>query len=67
MPAWPLRLALGEMSELLLCGQQVVLAVALRSAYRFRHASLNSALAQLTGRAPREGALARKQLDTMES
>ena len=67
MPAWPLRLALGEMSELLLCGQQVVPAVALRSAYRFRHASLNSALAQLTGRAPREGALARKQLDTMES
>ncbi len=50
VPGWPLRLLLGEMSELLLCGQNVVPAQALRSGYRFRYASLASALAPLTGR-----------------
>ncbi|MBB6577688.1 uncharacterized protein (TIGR01777 family) [Comamonas odontotermitis] len=50
VPGWPLRLLLGEMSELLLCGQNVVPAQALRSGYRFRYASLASALGQLTGR-----------------
>lgn len=48
VPGWPLRLALGEMSELLLCGQNVVPAQALRSGYRFRHAGLVAALADLT-------------------
>ena len=50
VPGWPLRLLLGEMSELLLCGQNVVPAQALRSGYRFRYASLAAALAQLTGK-----------------
>ena len=49
MPAWPLRVGLGEMSELLLCGQNVVPAAALRSGYRFRYANLEQALVALTG------------------
>lgn len=48
LPAWPLRLALGEMSELLLCGQNVVPAQALRHGYRFRHGRLAGALQALT-------------------
>ena len=47
LPAWPLRLGLGEMSQLLLCGQNAVPTQALASGYRFTHASLESALAAL--------------------
>ncbi|WP_395702024.1 TIGR01777 family oxidoreductase [Aquabacterium sp.] len=47
MPAWPLKLAMGEMSELLLCGQRVVPAAALAAGYRFRYARLQDALAGL--------------------
>ena len=47
LPAWPLRMGLGEMSQLLLCGQNAVPARALASGYRFNHASLTSALADL--------------------
>ncbi|WP_051302971.1 TIGR01777 family oxidoreductase [Comamonas composti] len=48
LPAWPLKLALGEMSELLLSGQNVVPAAALRSGYRFRHPFLAPALVRLS-------------------
>ena len=44
MPAGVLRLLLGEMSELLLEGQNVVPAKAMASGYRFRHSSLRKAL-----------------------
>ena len=44
MPADVLRLLLGEMSELLLEGQNVVPAKAMASGYRFRHSSLRKAL-----------------------
>lgn len=47
LPAWPLRLGLGEMSQLLLRGQNAVPTQALASGYRFTHASLESALAAL--------------------
>ncbi len=47
MPAWPLRLAMGEMSELLLCGQRVVPTAALAAGYRFRYARLRDALGEL--------------------
>lgn len=52
VPAWPLRLVLGEMSELLLCGQNAVPAQALRSGYRFKFASVGAAVDQLVGRVP---------------
>jgi NAD dependent epimerase/dehydratase family enzyme len=42
-------LGLGEMSELLLCGQNAVPAKALRSGYVFRHPGLAGALRQLVG------------------
>ncbi len=47
IPAWPLHLALGEMSELLLCGQRVLPARAAASGYAFRHPTLEGALASL--------------------
>jgi uncharacterized protein (TIGR01777 family) len=47
MPAWPLRLALGEMSDLLLRGQPVVPKAALAGGYRFLHANLNEACESL--------------------
>lgn len=47
MPAWPMRLALGEMSDLLLRGQPVVPKAALACGYRFVHADLNAACAAL--------------------
>ena len=50
VPGRVLRTMLGEMSELLLCGQNVQPAAALAAGYRFRHASLRDALAEL--RAP---------------
>lgn len=47
MPGWPLRLGLGEMSELLLCGQQAVPTRALASGYRFRLPGLEQAMLAL--------------------
>lgn len=52
VPAWALRTALGEMSELLLCGQNAVPAKALASRYTFVHPTLVGALRDLSGRAP---------------
>lgn len=49
-PAWPLRLLAGEMSTLLLDGQNVVPAAALAAGYRFRHPTLPGALADLAAR-----------------
>jgi uncharacterized protein (TIGR01777 family) len=46
-PAWALRAGLGEMSELLLCGQNAWPAKALASGYVFRYPALPSALGQL--------------------
>ncbi|HSW06715.1 TIGR01777 family oxidoreductase [Aquabacterium sp.] len=43
MPAAPLRLLMGEMSELLLCGQPVRPMAAQAAGYRFRHATLEEA------------------------
>jgi len=43
-PAVVLRLALGEMSEMLLTGQRVLPAVATRLGYRWRHPELEGAL-----------------------
>ena len=48
-PAWPLRCMAGEMSTLLLDGQHVIPQKALDAGYCFRHASLDSALADLAG------------------
>jgi NAD dependent epimerase/dehydratase family enzyme len=44
VPAVALRLALGEMAEMLLTGQRVLPRAALALGYRFRHPSLESAL-----------------------
>ncbi len=49
MPAWPLRRLAGEMSSLLLDGQNAVPAAALAAGYEFRHPTLPSALADLAG------------------
>lgn len=49
-PAWPLRRLAGEMSTLLLDGQNVVPAAALAAGYRFRHPTLRGALADLAAR-----------------
>ena len=51
IPAWVPRMAMGEMSELLLCGQHAVPTRALASGYVFRHATLTDALGRLAGRA----------------
>ena len=48
VPAWVLRTGLGEMSELLLCGQDVAPVRAVGSGYRFAHPTLRGALGQLT-------------------
>jgi uncharacterized protein (TIGR01777 family) len=50
IPAAPLRLAMGEMSELLLEGQNVVPRVALDAGYVFRHPTMEHAFADLAGR-----------------
>lgn len=47
MPAAPLRLLLGEMSTLLLDGQNVVPRAALAAGYRFAHPSLEGAMRAL--------------------
>jgi uncharacterized protein (TIGR01777 family) len=50
IPAWPLRLLLGDFAEeLLLNGQRVLPDTAMRSGFIFDHATLASALAQITG------------------
>lgn len=46
-PAWPLRRLAGEMSTILLDGQRAVPAAALSAGYRFRHPTLQGALAEL--------------------
>jgi uncharacterized protein (TIGR01777 family) len=48
VPAGMLRAGLGEMSELLLCGQNTVPAKALSSGYAFRYPGLLGALHELT-------------------
>jgi uncharacterized protein (TIGR01777 family) len=50
VPAWPLRLLAGEMSTLLLDGQNAVPSAALAAGYRFRHSTLLSALDDLAER-----------------
>ena len=51
VPAFVLRIVLGEMAHMLLNGQRVLPAVATRAGYRFRHSTLESALrAALGGR-----------------
>ena len=50
-PALVLRLALGEMSEMLLTGQRVLPAVAARLGYAWRHPDLESALRVTLGHA----------------
>lgn len=52
VPAGALRLAMGEMSELLLGGVPLVPAAALRSGYHFRYPQLEGALAALARRTP---------------
>ncbi len=49
-PAWALRLALGELSGLLLGGQHLQPRRALEAGYRFRFPDLDAALADLLGR-----------------
>lgn len=47
VPSFAMKLALGEMSELVLQGQRVLPAAALRHGYRFRYPQLEDALRQL--------------------
>ncbi|MDR3003385.1 MAG: TIGR01777 family oxidoreductase [Acidovorax sp.] len=49
VPAWALRSALGELSELLLSGQNAAPQEALASGYVFAYPTLAAALPQLTG------------------
>lgn len=53
VPAFALRLALGELSTLMTTGQRVEPAVALRGGFRFRYPNLKSALEQIVVTAPR--------------
>ncbi len=65
LPAWPMRLALGEMAGLLLDGQRPVPAVATALGYRFRFPELPMALAALaapTDRAEPAGEAAARPL-----
>lgn len=56
VPGVALRLAMGEMSDLLLAGRNVVPAVAQRAGYAFAHPSLDAALAALAARRRRNAA-----------
>lgn len=47
VPAWPLRVALGEMSVLLLGGQRVMPRRLLEQGFRFRFASLDDAFSEI--------------------
>jgi uncharacterized protein (TIGR01777 family) len=49
VPGWVLRAAMGEMSELLLCGQPVLPRTAQASGFVFRYPKLSQATAQLAG------------------
>ena len=49
VPAPVLRVALGEMSDMLLTGQRVVPKVAESQGYRFRHPKLEDALRAVVG------------------
>jgi NAD dependent epimerase/dehydratase family enzyme len=53
VPAFALRLALGELSTLLTTGQRVEPAVAIRGGFRFRYPSLKAALEEIVETAPR--------------
>jgi hypothetical protein len=44
MPAFALRLMLGEMADMLLTGQRVVPAAAQKLGYQFRYSNLSDAL-----------------------
>jgi len=50
VPAWALRLALGELADGLVPGQKVVPEKALAAGYRFRHPRLEGALRACLGR-----------------
>lgn len=50
VPAWPVRWALGEMSQLLLDGQFVKPTCALQLGFSFRHPDLRGAMDDLLGR-----------------
>jgi NAD dependent epimerase/dehydratase family enzyme len=59
LPAWPLRWGAGEMSTLLLDGQNALPGVACGTGYRYRHPTLEAAMAALTApqrTAPRQAA-----------
>jgi uncharacterized protein (TIGR01777 family) len=61
-PTWPLRAALGDFAdELLLGGQRVVPTRAVGSGFRFQHAEIGSALAQIVGADPDRLALAQRR------
>ena len=49
VPAWPVRLALGEQSDLLLEGQHVVPTALIESGFVFDYPDIRSALVSLTG------------------
>jgi len=49
IPDWVLRWSLGEMSELLRCGQRAVPAAAVAAGYRFRQPTLKGAMTALAG------------------
>ena len=49
VPAFALRVLLGEMAEMLLTGQRVIPAKAQSLGYRFKHPTLSEALASLLG------------------
>ncbi|BBL71409.1 TIGR01777 family oxidoreductase [Methylogaea oryzae] len=49
LPAWPLKLAMGEMAELLLGGQRVLPERLLQAGYRFKFPTLDLALSEAIG------------------
>lgn len=49
VPAWTLRLALGEMSQLLLSSQKSTGVAALHAGFRFRYPAITEALAEICG------------------
>ena len=54
-PAWPLELVAGDLArELLLSGQKVLPDVAHATGFRFRHATIETALASILGGSPED-------------
>jgi len=51
VPEWALRFGLGEMSEILRCGQWAVPTAAMAAGYRYRAPTLRQAMVKLAGRA----------------